>query len=136
MRWSAAAWPGGVRRAIDFHRGTWGGSWIEWDYPTVSNPGLPATVLTQEREQLATAVGVSRQGLAQAALATDMERGRVTGKVTLPAGADPTLLTIVRNNMLAPDVPNRMIFIKDTAERIAQMKKVVATLDVPTPRFS
>ena len=52
-----------------------------------ATPGLPATVLTQEREQLATAVGVSRQGLAQAALATDMERGRATGKVTLPAGA-------------------------------------------------
>ena len=99
-----------------------------------ATPGLPATVLTQEREQLATAVGVSRQGLAQAALATDMERGRVTGKVTLPAGADPMLLTIVRNNMLAPDIPNRMIFIKDTSERIAQMKKVIATLDVPTPQ--
>ena len=63
-----------------------------------------------------------------------MERGRTTGKVTLPAGSDPTLLTIVRNNMLAPDIPNRMIFIKDTSERIAQMKKVVATLDVPTPQ--
>jgi type IV pilus assembly protein PilQ len=44
------------------------------------------------------------------------------------------LLTIVRNNMLAPDIPNRLIFINDTAERIAQMKKVVATLDVPTPQ--
>ena len=54
--------------------------------------------------------------------------------MTLPAGSDPMLLTIVRNNMLAPDVPNRMIFIKDTSERIAQMKKVIATLDVPTPQ--
>ncbi len=99
-----------------------------------ATPGLPATVLTQEREQLATAVGVARQGLAQDRLATDVERGRTTGKVTLPAGSDPMLLTIVRNNMLAPDVPNRLIFIKDTSERIAQMKKVVATLDVPTPQ--
>ncbi len=99
-----------------------------------STPGLPSSVLTQEREQLASAVGTFRQGQAQERLASDVERGRTTGKVTLPAGSDPTLLTIVRNNMLAPDVPNRMIFIKDTSERIAQMKKVVATLDVPTPQ--
>ena len=36
--------------------------------------------------------------------------------------------------MLWPDDTNRMIFIKDTQDRIAQMKKVIYTLDVPTPQ--
>ena len=36
--------------------------------------------------------------------------------------------------MLWPDEVNRMIFIKDTADRIAQMKKVINTLDVPIPQ--
>jgi type IV pilus secretin PilQ/predicted competence protein len=99
-----------------------------------STPGLPQTVLTQEQQRQAVATGVQRQGVAQERYLQALERGRVTSRVTLPPGSDPMLLTIVTNNMLAPDVPNRMIFIKDTSERIAQMKKVIATLDVPTPQ--
>ena len=85
---------------------------------------------------MATAVGVARQGLAQAALAAIWTRAgrRTIGQGDAPAGSIPELRAIVGNNMLAPDIPNRMIFIKDTSERIAQMKKVIATLDVPTPQ--
>ena len=100
-----------------------------------ATPGLPSTVLTQEREQLATAAGTAAQGLAQQSLAAGQVGGRrFIGKAILPPGTSEELKTIVVNNMLAPDVPNRMIFIKDTSERIAQMKKVIATLDVPTPQ--
>jgi type IV pilus assembly protein PilQ len=99
-----------------------------------STPGLPQTVLTQERQQERTVEASERQGRAQERYVQALERGRVTGRVTLPPGSDPMLQTIILNNMLAPDVPNRMIFIKDTSERIAQMKKVISTLDVPTPQ--
>lgn len=100
-----------------------------------STPGLPTQVIVQQQQQQQTVDALQRQGQAQERYIDVLQRGgRSTGKVTLPPGSDPMLLAIVLNNMLAPDTPNRMIFIKDTSERIAQMKKVIATLDVPTPQ--
>ncbi|MGO9567169.1 MAG: AMIN domain-containing protein [Desulfomonilaceae bacterium] len=98
-----------------------------------STPGLPSSVLAQERQQQITATGTARQGLAQQSLAMRPVGGPGPARA-LPPGTSEELITITSNNMLAPDVPNRMIFIKDTAERIAQMKKVIATLDIPTPQ--
>ncbi len=72
----------------------------------------------------------------QAAQATAAQIGRpqAPAQVTLPYGTDPDLAQIIANTMLWPDDTNRMIFVKDTADRIAQMKKVIYTLDVPTPQ--
>jgi len=55
-------------------------------------------------------------------------------QVTLPYGTDEDLAKIIAYSMLWPDDKNRMIFIKDTYERIAQMKKVIYALDVPVPQ--
>ena len=75
------------------------------------------------------------QQRARAAVATAAQIGKAPtpAQVTLPYGTDPDLAQIIANSMLWPDDTNRMIFIKDTADRIAQMKKVIYTLDVPTP---
>ena len=54
--------------------------------------------------------------------------------MTLPYGTDEDLAKIIAYSMLWPDDTDRMIFIKDTADRIAQMKKVIYSLDVPTPQ--
>ncbi len=74
----------------------------------------------------------------QAAQATAAQIGKqqAPAQVTLPYGTDPDLAQLIANTMLWPDDPNRMIFIKDTQDRIAQMKKVIYTLDVPTPQVS
>ncbi len=47
-------------------------------------------------------------------------------------GVDPAFAAVVANSMIYAD--GRKIFIKDTAERIVQMKKVIASLDVPEPQ--
>ena len=72
----------------------------------------------------------------RAAVATAAQIGKAPtpAQVSLPYGTDPDLAQIIANSMLWPDDTNRMIFIKDTADRIAQMKKVIYTLDVPTPQ--
>ena len=72
---------------------------------------------------------------ARASVAQAAQIGRQqTPQITLPYGTDPDLAQLVANSMLWPDEVNRMIFIKDTADRIAQMKKVINTLDVPIPQ--
>ena len=41
---------------------------------------------------------------------------------------------IMANTLIWPDRDNKLIFIKDTSDRIAQMKQVIKSLDVPTPQ--
>ena len=48
--------------------------------------------------------------------------------------ADPREREIIANSRLWADDPNKMIFIKDTSDRLAQMKQVIKSLDVPTPQ--
>lgn len=55
-------------------------------------------------------------------------------QISLPFGTDPVLARIIGYGMIWPDEDNRMIFIKDTPERIAQMKKLIFTLDTPAPQ--
>ncbi len=55
-------------------------------------------------------------------------------QISLPFGTDPVLARIIGYGMIWPDEDNRMIFIKDTPERIAQMKKLIFTLDTPSPQ--
>jgi type II secretory pathway component GspD/PulD (secretin) len=47
-------------------------------------------------------------------------------------GVDPAFAAVLANSMIYAD--GRKLFIKDTAERIVQMKKVIASLDVPEPQ--
>ncbi len=99
-----------------------------------STPGLPAITLAQQAQRERVVQASESSARAQQRMIGALQAGRVAGRTALPTGTDPMLQTIIVNNMLWPDKPNRMIFIKDTAERIAQMKKVIATLDVPTPQ--
>ncbi len=99
-----------------------------------STPGLPQIVLTQQAQRERAVEATEASSRAQRNMVGALQAGRVPGRIALPPGTDPMLQTVIVNNMLWPDKPNRMIFIKDTAERIAQMKKVIATLDVPTPQ--
>ena len=55
-------------------------------------------------------------------------------QVYLPYGEDPKLARILAYGIIWANDADRMIFIKDTPERIAQMKKLIFTLDVPTPQ--
>ncbi len=41
---------------------------------------------------------------------------------------------IIANSMLWADDKNKMLFLKDTSDRISQMKQVIKSLDVPTPQ--
>lgn len=67
--------------------------------------------------------------------ANTMAAGAAGGvQIKLPFGTDPVLARIIGYGMIWPDEENRMIFIKDTPERIAQMKKLIFTLDTPAPQ--
>jgi type IV pilus secretin PilQ/predicted competence protein len=68
----------------------------------------------------ATAAGISQQGAGV--------------QVQLPYGEDPKLARILAYGIIWANNQDRMIFIKDTPERIAQMKKLIFSLDVPTPQ--
>jgi len=56
-------------------------------------------------------------------------------QVALAFGEDPRLAKIIAYSRIWPDEVNRMIFIKDTPDRIAQMKKMIFILDVPNPQI-
>gem|GEM_PF-751956 len=47
---------------------------------------------------------------------------------------NPREREIIANSMLWPDDNNKMLFIKDTSDRISQMKQVIKSLDIPTPQ--
>ncbi len=64
---------------------------------------------------------------------TEAVRSRA-GLGQLESRLNPREGQIIANSMLWPDDANKMLFIKDTSERIAQMKQVVKSLDVPTPQ--
>ena len=76
----------------------------------------------------------STRARASVATAAQIGKQQTASQVTLPYGTDPDLAQLIANTMLWPDDTNRMIFIKDTQDRIAQMKKVIYTLDVPIPQ--
>lgn len=103
--------------------------------PPVSTPGLPPQVINQ-RELRAGLVEAQTRGAAAAetsALAS-IAGAQLSGSLALPVGTDPKLAKIIVHSVIAPDAVNKMIFIRDTPERVAQMKKVIYSLDVPTPQ--
>ncbi len=82
--------------------------------------------VTQGQAQQTIGAGVAGRG--------GLVGGRGGVRVDLPFGEDPKLARIIAYSMLWADDTNRIIFIKDTPERIAQMKKMILTLDVPIPQ--
>ncbi|HMK35086.1 MAG TPA: AMIN domain-containing protein [Desulfomonilaceae bacterium] len=104
--------------------------------PPSSTPGLPALAL-QDRaiRQVNALANVQRANAIQAiGQGVGAPVGQVSGSLNLPIGTDPKLARIITHSVIAPDQINRMIFLKDTPERVAQMKKVIYSLDVPTPQ--
>jgi type IV pilus assembly protein PilQ len=93
------------------------------------SPGARARLQTydrvQSRRETAAAAAATAQGVAQ---------GAAAARIALPFGEDRKLARILAYGILWANDRDRMIFIKDTPERIAQMKKLIFTLDVPTPQ--
>ncbi len=71
---------------------------------------------------------------ASAAVAAGVTQQGGGVQVALPYGEDPKLARILAYGIIWANDNDRMIFIKDTPERIAQMKKLIFSLDVPTPQ--
>jgi type IV pilus secretin PilQ/predicted competence protein len=97
-------------------------------------PGSPGyernmTRLEQQQANLQSAKAQSdtARGVLEAA-AGGARRGQGAAAAAAP---DEELQQIIANSMIWPDEPNRMVFIKDTVERIAQMKKLIYSLDKP-----
>jgi len=80
------------------------------------------------------ALDLDRQRTDAATARTEAYRGRTGLPHDSASGQDRRIKQIIANSMLWPDDLNRMIFVKDTSERISQMKKVLRSLDVPTPQ--
>lgn len=98
------------------------------------SPGAIARMQTYDRVQSdrerAAAASATATGITDRA-ALGAER---VARVTIPFGEDPKLAKILAYSILWANDRDRMIFMKDTPERIAQMKKLIYTLDVPTPQ--
>jgi type IV pilus assembly protein PilQ len=77
---------------------------------------------------------LSRQRADADTARTEAVRSRTGLPVSSSQSRDPRSQEIMANSTLWPDDLNRMIFIKDTSDRITQMKKVLRTLDVPSPQ--
>ncbi|MEW6351169.1 MAG: AMIN domain-containing protein [Thermodesulfobacteriota bacterium] len=72
-----------------------------------------------------------RQTAAQERLAMSAEQARAQARGG-ESGMDPKLAKLLAHTVLWPNDDYNMIFIKDTPQRIDEMKKLIATLDVPS----
>ncbi len=93
------------------------------------SPGYERNVAREEQRQAnlqsARAQSETAKGITEAA------RGITPGREQAVAEPDVELQQIIANSMIWPDEANRMVFIKDTVDRIAQMKKLIYSLDKP-----
>ncbi len=96
---------------------------------TADSPGGRARLQTYDRVQSSRV-----RAAASAAVATGVAQQGGGVQVMLPYGEDPKLARILAYGIIWANDADRMIFIKDTPERIAQMKKLIFTLDVPIPQ--
>jgi type II secretory pathway component HofQ len=72
---------------------------------------------------------------AQAKMATEIGKARVPGVgAAVGTTMDPKLAQVVANSMLWADDGNRTLFLKDTAERLSQIKKMIYSMDKPAPQ--
>lgn len=71
---------------------------------------------------------------AQAKMAQEIGKARVPGVAAAGPMLDPKLSQVVTNSMLWADDGSRTIFLKDTAERLAQIKKMIYSMDKPAPQ--
>lgn len=97
------------------------------------SPGFEARMETQRRlqERQESTEARAQVAAAQSQMATG-RGGRAT--IDLPFGTDPRLARILAQSILWADDTNRILYIKDTPERIAQMKKLIYQLDIPIPQ--
>ncbi|MDQ7782358.1 MAG: AMIN domain-containing protein [Desulfomonilaceae bacterium] len=97
---------------------------------TSDSPGGRARMQRYDRVQ-----SERERAAASAAMAAGVtQQGGGGVQVMLPYGEDPKLARILAYGIIWANDNDRMIFIKDTPERIAQMKKLIFTLDVPIPQ--
>jgi type IV pilus assembly protein PilQ len=98
------------------------------------SPGFEARMESQRRlvERQESADARRQIAAAQSQLATG--RGAGTAAIDLPFGTDPRMARILAQSILWADDANRILYIKDTPERIAQMKKLIYQLDIPIPQ--
>ena len=96
------------------------------------SPGYRSRMQTQAVTQAQVQSAQAQRAAAAGIAAGGGQRRGV--QVALAFGEDPRLAKIIAYARLWPDEANRMIFIKDTPDRIAQMKKMIFSLDVPDPQ--
>lgn len=72
---------------------------------------------------------------AQGRMASEIGRQRAAAATAGGVAAvDPRLAQVIANSMMWADDGNRTIFLKDTAERLAQIKKMIYSMDKPQPQ--
>jgi type IV pilus assembly protein PilQ len=91
------------------------------------SPGSLSRIVQAEQLDL------DRQRTDAATARTDAYRSR-TGLSSLDTQRSRREREIIANSMLWQDDDRKMIFMKDTSERLAQMKQVIKSLDLPTPQ--
>lgn len=105
------------------------GSYLEEQGFTADSPGARARIQRYDQVQ-----SNRERAAASAAMAAGVTQQTGGVQVALPYGEDPKLARILAYGIIWANDSDRMIFIKDTPERIAQMKKLIFSLDVPTPQ--
>lgn len=93
-------------------------------------PGSPGA---QHRLELAQDL-LDQQRRTAAAEAVSRRTGPIEGTGLLEAGMDDRLRKILAHTVLWANTQYNMLFIKDLPERIEEMKKLIRTLDIPTPQ--
>ncbi|MBI5250069.1 MAG: AMIN domain-containing protein [Desulfomonile tiedjei] len=71
---------------------------------------------------------------AQTRMASEVGRQRAAAPTGGGPTLDPKLSQVIANSMMWGDDGNRTIFLKDTAERLAQIKKMIYSMDKPQPQ--
>jgi type IV pilus assembly protein PilQ len=92
------------------------------------SPGARARLRTVRRDQ-----DVARRTRAAEIVAAEARVPEATGALR-GATLDPRMSKILAHTVLWPNDKYNMLFIKDLPERIEEMKKLIYSLDVPTPQ--
>jgi type II secretory pathway component HofQ len=103
---------------------------MEQGFSPTGNQGRDRILQAQQ------AASAQQQAEAQTAQAQTLAQGARLGLGAQQQGSllDPDLVKIIVHSVLWANADYKRIFIKDTAERIAQMRRVIATLDIPQPQ--
>lgn len=92
------------------------------------SPGARARLRTVRRD-----IDLARRTRAAEVVAAETRLPEATGALRGPT-LDPRMMKILSHTVLWPNAKYNMLFIKDLPERIEEMKKLIYSLDVPTPQ--